>query len=501
MKKILLSMGSILFVSAMLAGGTGAFYFSNGNTSTGNTFASGVVDLKFDNESYVTDNWGHLVFSTSTSWGLSSLAGKLFFNFFDLKPGDIGEDTISLHANDNNAWACMNIKLTGTPENGITDPESLVDFTIASSSGELQNYLYFTFWADDGDNVLESDEVTKIFKQGLVKDIFDGSNWTLADSQKNIWSDNPKYLPGGGTKYIGKAWCFGTEVANPLAQDGKGKLPNSTNGPLVRGTGFTCSGVPVGNIAQSDGITVDVNFSAAQARSNNSFVCGDPGTTTPKLGSIYGMKFKDANNSGSKDNGEVGLEGWAIGLSSGGATTTSITDSDGDYWFNDLAQGNYLVCEVQQAGWTQTYPIPSCWHITLGSGQDVGHKNFGNFKKSKYDNNQYCSHGYWKQEQHFDNWVGYSPNQKFSSVFDNAFGNETLEDVLQNGGGGLNVLGRETVGALLNAGKLNFPYTQAQVIAMFNATYPGTSSAYDSLTAKFALPENCPLDNSKINSW
>jgi hypothetical protein len=89
--------------------------------------------------------------------------------------------------------------------------------------------------------------------------------------------------------------------------------------------------------------------------------------------------------------------------------------------------------------------------------------------------------------------VNYDPDQKFSSVFDNAFGNETLEDVLENGGGGINELGRETVGALLNAGKLNFPYTQAQVISMFNATYPGSASDYSALTSKFALPENCPL--------
>src|SRR4029077_3860496 len=137
--------------------------------STGNTFASGVVDLKVDNESYITDIWGKLVYSTSTSWQLSNLDGKLYFNFGDIKPGDIGEDTISLHINNNNAWACMNIQLTGTPENGQNEPEALVDPTVGPNDGELQNYLYFSFWADDGDNVYEQGE--KIFKKGLVKDI------------------------------------------------------------------------------------------------------------------------------------------------------------------------------------------------------------------------------------------------------------------------------------------------------------------------------------------
>src|SRR5215210_35264 len=33
------------------------------------------------------------------------------------------------------------------------------------------------------------------------------------------------------------------------------------------------------------------------------------------------------------------------------------------------------------------------------------------------DGNEGCTPGYWKQPQHFDSWVVYSPNQLFSSVF------------------------------------------------------------------------------------
>ncbi len=205
-------MGSILFAGAMLAGATGAF-LADSDTSTGNTFASGVIDLKVDNESYVTNNAGALVMSTSTSWSLSSLAGKLFFNFLDLKPGDIGEDTISLHVDNNNAWACMNIKTTATPENGQNDPEAAVDPTAGVNDGELQNNLYFTFWADDGDNVYEQGE--QVFKQGLAKDLFNGQNWTLADASKNIWTTAGGPIPGDTVKYVGKAWCFGTMAATP----------------------------------------------------------------------------------------------------------------------------------------------------------------------------------------------------------------------------------------------------------------------------------------------
>ncbi|MFZ2523648.1 MAG: SipW-dependent-type signal peptide-containing protein, partial [Minisyncoccia bacterium] len=347
MKKILLSLSSIMFAVAVLAGGTSAFLSDKG-TSTGNTIASGIIELKIDNESYITDEWGKLVFSPTTSWELSPLDGKLFFNFPDIKPGDIGEDTISIHVNNNNAWACMDIKLTSTKENGQTGPEDLVDPTGADNAGELQENLYFKFWADDGDNVYEQGE--NIFKRGWVKDIFTGQNWTLADSNLNIWKGSGPLL-GNTVVYIGKAWCFGDMHESPISQDGLGKTGN--NGPLKRGTGFTCEGKRIGNIVQSDSITADVSFYVVQSRNNSSFVCGNE------------------NNSGK----------------------------------------------------------------------------------------EYCSHGYWKQSQHFDNWSGYLPTQQFSSVFENAFPGKTLLQVLQLGGGGLNRLGRETVGALLNAGKVDFPYT------------------------------------------
>ncbi len=269
MKKILLSITSIIFAGAILAGGTVATW-NNQNSSTGNTFATGIIDLKVDNESYVTNDDGVLVYSPETSWALSPLAGKLFFNFLDLKPGDVGEDTISLHVKNNKAWACMNVKITSTPENGQTGPEDLVDPTGSTNGGELQKYLYFVFWADDGDNVFEKGE--RVFKKGLAKDIFDGKNWTLADSSGNIWSSYKKdpVLPDN-TMYIGKAWCFGKLTLNPINQDNKGKTGN--NGPLFRGTGVSCNGKDVSNIVQSDGIKANVTFYVEQSRNNSGFTC------------------------------------------------------------------------------------------------------------------------------------------------------------------------------------------------------------------------------------
>ena len=307
MKKILLSISSIIFAVAILAGGTGAF-LNRPNTSTGNTFATGIIDLKIDNESYVTNENGILTFSPSTSWSLSNLAGKLFFNFLDIKPGDIGEDTISLHVNNNNAWACMNIDLTGTPENGQPEPEVAVDPTAGVNDGELQNNLYFTFWADDGDNVYEKGE--KVFKQGLVKDIWNGDNWALADSQTNVWSGSGPIL-ANTVKYIGKAWCFGDMTPTPVNQDGKGKT--GTNGPLSRGTGFSCTGVNVGNIVQSDGVKADVSFTVAQSRNNSEFTCagGNNNPPPPNISTLFSDNFNTCNHGDNEEKDKNSDKKWS----------------------------------------------------------------------------------------------------------------------------------------------------------------------------------------------
>jgi predicted ribosomally synthesized peptide with SipW-like signal peptide len=118
MSRILISLGIIGIAAAVAVGATTAF-FSDTETSSGNTFTAGAIDLTIDNVSYLNGES-----STATSWGFKDLEkGDLFFDFADLKPGDEGEDTISLHVTSNKAWACFDITITGTPENSCVDPE------------------------------------------------------------------------------------------------------------------------------------------------------------------------------------------------------------------------------------------------------------------------------------------------------------------------------------------------------------------------------------------
>src|SRR3989338_100334 len=115
---------------------------------------------------------------------------------------------------------------------------------------------------------------------------------------------------------------------------------------------------------------------------------------------------------------------------------------------------------------------------------------------------QGCSPGYWKQEQHFGSYPtsdGIYPNTLFLTVFgEDAFPGKSLLQVLEQGGGGLNALGRIIVSAYLNAKTIDgFPHTPAEVTSEFQAVYPGSNGAYNTLKDKYEdLQDPCPLGNN-----
>lgn len=262
MKKILLSLLTVGSLGGLVYGATQAF-FSDTETSTGNVLQAGAIDLKIDNTSYRTNNDGVLEASTQTSWQLTDLTVEKFFNFFDLKPGDQGEDTISIHVNDNDAWACANLQITGNFENGLVDPE--LELADDATVGELAQELNFAFWNDDGDNIFESNE--DVVVSGPASNVLAGG--TLALSQPAgiaLFGNSP--LAGATTNYIGKYYCYGSFIESPITQDNV-----NTSNPVIAGTGFTCNGTNVTNLSQTDQLVGDIRFYAEQSRNNPNFSC------------------------------------------------------------------------------------------------------------------------------------------------------------------------------------------------------------------------------------
>lgn len=269
MKRILLSLLSITAVSSIALAASGAF-FSDTEISTGNVLQAGSVDLLINNTSYYNGN-----FWAETSWNTGNLLGQFFFNFDDLKPGDWGEDTISITVDDNDAWACYDITMTSNDDNGSTEPELLVDDPDDEGDdfdGELAGLVNFAFWIDDGDNVYELGE--EFIASGSAEEIIPNLSGPLADSSQGLLVEDGEPLIGGNTYHIGKYWCFGNMANDPQNQDDLGFVQEEgANGPDTRGSGFACDGSEYDNITQTDQMTGDINFSAVQSRHNPDFLC------------------------------------------------------------------------------------------------------------------------------------------------------------------------------------------------------------------------------------
>jgi len=255
MKKIILSVAMIAAVAAIAIGATTA-YFSDTETSTGNTFTAGAIDLKVDSQcSYngsatnCVGNWGQ----DENSGGLDITSQK-FFSFDDVKPGDQGENTISLHVNNNPAKACVIFEKMQNNDNSQTEPEAAVD-TNGLTTGELAQELNVFAWGDNGDNVWNGEEMPLFSNiSGPASDVLNGKSYNLG------------VLPGGSTNYIGLYWCYGAIT--------------------VGGHTLSCSGSAVTNVSQTDSLIGDIRFYVEQERNNPNFTCPTP-QTTPTVDVVY----------------------------------------------------------------------------------------------------------------------------------------------------------------------------------------------------------------------
>ena len=295
MKKILLSLFSIGVVAVVAVFATQAF-FTDTEKSTGNLFQAGALDLKVDNECHywtwegVLDLSGQPVFvdkgclwddnnTSEAEWTLSDLIPGVhkFFNFDDIKPGDFGEDTVSLHVFDNDAWGRLVIDVTEDSDNTCTEPEldpvdeDCLDTNGVGGDGELREKLIFWAWLDqgsipgfqnidpegnpinlneepgfqapdplEGDNVWNGQQTEPILiEEGTVNDL--GS---AQDEIHNIWEGlslayvlsncaDPGPTPpdfckgltadgrmvGSTTYYFGLAWELPSDVGNEVQSD------------------------------------------------------------------------------------------------------------------------------------------------------------------------------------------------------------------------------------------------------------------------------------------
>lgn len=341
---------SIVFIIAVIALVVLA-YRGDLNTSSGNTFALGEVDITIDNESYYNGT-----LNLDTTFSLRDLTIEKFFNFSDAKPNDYGEDTIGVRVELEDTFLCANVTLTSNNENGCNEPEGLVDASCSTpgvGEGELADQIEFMWWADDGDNVFESDET--IISEGPIGALTVGVPLTLplADSNTNIWTGVGGALPVGSELSIGKAWCFGEITPQALLQDGSDNLRNpSLDNDLVDGAGrpedggFVCEGEVLNNESQTDSLTADISFNAVQAFGNDGYLCsdGEPAEEEAEPESLFSDNF-GAGNTDTTFNEAPGWEEGGAGAekrNSAGGGDESIGDGDGGRKAAMSAPGGYI---------------------------------------------------------------------------------------------------------------------------------------------------------------
>jgi len=288
MKKIIISFSIIAAVAAIAVYATTA-YFTDSETSAGNTFSAGAIDLTIDSTQHfnnavcvnglwaleppatspLPDQYPVIGTACGGTWALKDLipTADKFFNFEDIKPGDSGENTISLHVNNNNAWGCVNIIPTKNDDVSSTEPELEAGDTPNTDSifdGELAQNMQFRIWADicDREYIDQEEEQTaatpgdNIYQEGCDRLLTEGSGpitpttYALADSQHpNVFTgvaNSP--LNGAQNYYLGAGWS----------------LPSA-----------------VGNIVQTDNYQADISFNVVQSRNNASFVCPSVAQTNP----------------------------------------------------------------------------------------------------------------------------------------------------------------------------------------------------------------------------
>jgi predicted ribosomally synthesized peptide with SipW-like signal peptide len=181
-----------------------------------------------------------IIGGTCTLWDLKDLGeGDYYWDFDDVKPGDYGLNIISFHSYDNDAYACLITHDIVDVENTVVDPEIEAGDDIASIIGELSQFITLFAWEDTNQN--------NAYDNG--EPIISGPDQPLDTAIGEI------SLTESNTKYIGVAWCAGTQ-----------SVVDST---------ISCDGSSMGDIAQSDIMTASITAYIEQQRNNPDFDCSN----------------------------------------------------------------------------------------------------------------------------------------------------------------------------------------------------------------------------------
>ena len=185
-------------------------------------------------------------------WEEKDLEDEKFFEIDDVKPGDHGKEVISLHAYDNDAWACLLVNGTDI-ENDLLEPEEEAG-DISENQGELSSDLDLVAWIDENKNNQFETSESQVY-MGSFSEYF---QVPVHDS-----GTGNGVLEASSTDHLGIVWCFGE-----LSLD-------TTTDPVT----ISCDGSTATSISQSDWFEADLTAYVEQVRNNQDFKCDSIGNT------------------------------------------------------------------------------------------------------------------------------------------------------------------------------------------------------------------------------
>ena len=249
LNRVVIAVATIAIVATAGFLSTRAF-FSDTETSVGNVFAAGSLDLEIGIEGAGDD----------TNFAPKSIPGnQSLFIFNDMIPGDSDTGYFRMKSSQD-AWVCLAGDLTANYENGRLDAEEAAGDTTAGTGpngGELSQYMQIAIWEANNNN---TDGVVGTSENDTLRvmSLEDFANGEYVALQDSATGDNP--LLSSVEEQYEFAYCFGefTNVADVTANGGT----------------LDCDGSSAGNDAQTDSTEMTIHFYAEQMQNNDNFVCG-----------------------------------------------------------------------------------------------------------------------------------------------------------------------------------------------------------------------------------
>ncbi|MCC9643806.1 DUF11 domain-containing protein [Rhodopirellula sp. JC740] len=301
-----------------------------------------------------------LTFASATSGGsavtpTSTTNGVIVFPEFDLAPGTTRTLTITATVDDDASGSITN------------------NVSLATDTGETQT-----------DNNSDAEAITVVPEANVrvtkTVDATTAQTGTELTYTVTVFNDGPspaEAVTAVDTLPAGLTFVSGTGPSGALSATGQTVTVNG--GTVASGSSFQFTIVASIN----DGVTADqinnVTVSTTTTETNSNDNTASATTAIDQaINEISGNVYRDANNNGVRDAGEIGYEGVQLQLTgtlSDGSTFTPVTvttDANGEYLFEDLLPGKYTVTRLSLPSGTSDGPeFPSSAEGALGNGESI----------------------------------------------------------------------------------------------------------------------------------